>query len=200
MHKRSYSLDHLSDGCYDNSSVLINKFNIKDQYHLDQVEQSITSALIAKAAVEIPFKNVDFDFCKNLHRYVFSDIYNWAGNIRTVNMSKKGTNFCDYKEIELNGNRIFCRLVNTDFLKRLHARDFLDEFTDIFCELNFLHPFREGNGRIQRLFLTMLLKNLDKKIDFSEIDKDLFMIATIKSVSGDVFMLKNIFADNISNI
>ena len=71
---------------------------------------------------------------------------------------------------------------------------------EIFCELKFLHPFREGNGRIQRLFLTMLLKNLDKKIDFSEIDKDLFMIATIKSVSGDVFMLKNIFADNISNV
>ena len=119
----SYSLDHWLDGCYDNSSVLINKFNIKDQYHLDQVEQSITSALIAKAAVEIPFENVDFDFYKNLHRYVFSDIYNWAGNIRTVNMSKKGTNFCDYKEIELNGNRIFCRLVNS-FKKTTCSRFF----------------------------------------------------------------------------
>lgn len=83
---------------------------------------------------------------------------------------------CDYKEIELNGNRIFCRLVNTDFLKKLYVRDFLNEFTDIFCELNFLHPFREGNGRIQRLFLTMHLKNLDKKIDFSEIDKGLFIL------------------------
>lgn len=124
----------------------------------------------------------------------------WAGKIRTVNMSKKGTDFCNFKEIEENGTRIFNRLKNSNYLKVLQEENFIDEFTDIFCELNYLHPFREGNGRVQRLFLSMLLKDLNKKIDFSKIDKDLFMIATIKSVSGDVFMLKDIFLNNIEQI
>lgn len=196
----AYSLESLSDGCYENSSVLINKFDIRDQKLLDQIEQSVTSALIAKAFVEIPFTDVDFNFYKCLHKYIFSDIYDWAGKIRTVNMSKKGTDFCNFKEIEENGTRIFNRLKNSNYLKVLQEENFIDEFTDIFCELNYLHPFREGNGRVQRLFLSMLLKDLNKKIDFSKIDKDLFMIATIKSVSGDVFMLKDIFLNNIEQI
>lgn len=196
----AYSLESLSDGCYENSSVLINKFDIRDQKLLDKIEQSITSALIAKAFVEIPFTDADFKFYKSLHKYVFSDIYDWAGKIRTVNMSKKGTDFCKFKEIEENGIRIFNRLKNTNYLKTLQGEAFIDEFTDIFCELNYLHPFREGNGRVQRLFLTMLLKTLNKKLDFSRIDKDLFMIATIKSVSGDVFMLKDIFLNNIEQL
>ena len=196
----AYSLESLSDGCYENSSVLINKFDIRDQKLLDQIEQSVTSALIAKAFVEIPFTDVDFNFYKCLHKYIFSDIYDWAGKIRTVNMSKKGTDFCNFKEIEENGTRIFNRLKNSNYLKVLQEENFIDEFTDIFCELNYLHPFREGNGRVQRLFLSMLLKDLNKKIDFSKIDKDLFMIATIKSVSGDAFMLKDIFLNNIEQI
>ena len=56
---------------------------------LDIMERSITSMLIAKAMIEIPFENVDFEFYKNLHKYVFGDIYEWAGTIRTVDMSKK---------------------------------------------------------------------------------------------------------------
>ncbi|MGM9936962.1 MAG: hypothetical protein ACI38A_06425 [Candidatus Ornithomonoglobus sp.] len=58
------------------------------------MEQSITSMLAAQAFIDIPFENVDFDFYKRLHKYVFSDIYEWAGEIRKINMSKNGTNFC----------------------------------------------------------------------------------------------------------
>lgn len=89
-----YSLDPLRADCYENSTVLKNKFDIHDEKQLDIMERSITSMLIAKANIEIPFENVDFEFYKNLHRYVFADIYDWAGTICTANMSKKGTNFC----------------------------------------------------------------------------------------------------------
>lgn len=132
-----------------------------------------------------------------LHRYIFSDIYEWAGELRLVNMSKKGTNFCAYDEIEEQGNRIFNRLNKSNYFKNLPFEEFIDEFTQLYCELNYLHPFREGNGRVQRLFLSMLVSNYGKRIDFSKIDKDLFMIATIKSVSGDIFMLKDMFKENI---
>ena len=71
--------------------------------------------------------------------------------------------------------------------------EFIVEFTDLYCDLNYLHPFREGNGRIQRLFLSMLVNSLGKSLNFSQIDADYLMIATIKSVSGDIFMLRDIF-------
>lgn len=196
----TYSLDPLHDGCYENTTVLINKFDIKDEKQLDVMEQSITGLMIAKALIELPFENVDFEFYKMLHRYVFSDIYDWAGTVRTINMSKKGTNFCDAEKIAERGQAIFKRLKESGYLSRCKGDDFIAEFTDLYCDLNMLHPFREGNGRIQRLFLTMLLLNLDYSIDFSHIDKDELMIATIKSVSGDVFMLRDLFKENIEPI
>ena len=171
-----YSLNPLQDDCYENSTVLKNKFNIHDAEKLDIMERSITSMLIAKAMIEIPFENVDFEFYKNLHKYVFGDIYEWAGTIRTVDMSKKGTRFCPADKIEERGQRIFQKIIN----------------------LNFLGNIKEGNGRIQRLFLSMLVNSLGKSLNFSQIDADYLMIATIKSVSGDIFMLRDIFREYIT--
>ncbi|MCI8403370.1 MAG: cell filamentation protein Fic [Clostridia bacterium] len=192
-----YSLDPLQDDCYENSTVLKNKFNIRDAEQLDIMEQSVTSMLIAKAAIEIPFENVDFDFYKNLHKYIFADIYDWAGTVRTVDMSKKGTNFCPADKINERGQRIFQRLSKLNFLKDIKGDDFIVEFTDLYCDLNYLHPFREGNGRTQRLFLSMLVSNLGMSLDFAQIDADYLMIATIKSVNGDIFMLRDIFREYI---
>lgn len=196
----TYSLDSILDGCYENTTVLINKFDIRDGNQLNALEQSITSVLIAKASIEIPFESVDFEFYKSLHKYVFSDIYEWAGEIREVNISKKGTNFCPVEKIEENGLRIFNNLHKSNFLKGLEGDEFTDKFVELYCELNYLHPFREGNGRIQRLFLSMLLKHNEKKIDFTAIDENLFMIATIKSISGDIFILKDIFKEHITSL
>ena len=139
----------------------------------------------------------DFEFYKKLHEYVFVDIYDWAGTIRTVDMSKKGTNFCAAEKINERGQRLFQRLSDLNFLKDIKGDDFIIEFTELYCDLNYLHPFREGNGRIQRLFLSMLVSQLGKSLNFAQIDKDSLMIATIKSVSGDVFMLRDIFREYI---
>ena len=193
-------MDPLRTDCYENSTVLINKFDIRDEAQLDAVERSITSGLIAKTMIEMPFENVDFKFYKNLHNYVFSDIYEWAGSVRSIDMSKKGTNFCSATKINERAERIFLNLQTTDYLKMVPTDEFVNEFTDLYCDLNYLHPFREGNGRIQRLFLNMLLRYNNKTINFANIDKDLLMIATIKSVSGDVFMLRDIFKENIKSV
>ena len=193
----SYSLNPLQNDCYENTTVLKNKFGIKDGKKLNTIEQNITSALIAKAFLEIPFQNVDFEFYKSLHKYVFSDIYEWAGKIRDVNMSKSGTNFCRIAKIQEQGENIFKYIIKKEYLKKYTGDEFINEFTELYCRLNYLHPFREGNGRIQRLFLAMLVRESGKNIDFSEIDTDLLMIATIKSVSGDVFMLSDIFREYI---
>jgi cell filamentation protein len=190
-------MEVLQDDCYENSTVLINKFDIRDEETLKSMEQSITSMMIAQALIDFSFENVDFEFYKQLHKYVFSDIYDWAGTVRKVDMSKKGTNFCPADNIEKRGKAIFKRLKCSDYLRNYKDDEFIIEFTDLYCDLNYLHPFREGNGRVQRLFLSMLISNLDKSLDFAEIDKDFLMIATIKSVSGDIFMLRDIFREYI---
>lgn len=192
-----YSLNSISDDCYENSSVLINKFNIRDEKQLDIMEQGLTAVLIAKAQTEIPFENVDFDFYKKLHKYVFGDIYDWAGTVRIINISKGETAFCPAEQIPETADRIFNHLKSNNFLKDLKNSDFVSEFTDLYCNLNYLHPFREGNGRIERLFLTMLISNAGRTFNFSEIDRDLLMIATIKSANGDIFLLKDIFQKHI---
>ena len=192
-------MDPLRTDCYENSTVLVNKFDIRDEAQLNAVERSITSGLIAKAMMEIPFENVDFEFYKKLHSYVFGDIYEWAGSVRSIDMSKKGTNFCSVTKINERAERIFLNLRTTDYLKTVPTEEFINEFTDLYCDLNYLHSFREGNGRIQRLFLNMLLRYNNKSINFANIDKDLLMIATIKSVSGDVFMLRDIFKGSIES-
>jgi cell filamentation protein len=71
------------------------------------MEQSITSMMIAQALIDFSFENVDFEFYKQLHKYVFSDIYDWTGTVRKVDMSKKGTNFCPADNIEKRGKAIF---------------------------------------------------------------------------------------------
>ena len=193
----AYSLDPLQDGCYENSSVLINKFDIRDEQELEMMERNITGYLMAQATIEIPFKNVDFEFYKNLHKYIFNEIYDWAGTVRKVEMSKSATQFCPVAKIEERAGTIFNRLKAQNYLKDFKGEEFINEFVDLYCELNYLHPFREGNGRVQRLFLLMLLADMGKHIEFKEIDTDLFMIATIKSVNGDIFMLRDIFREHI---
>ncbi len=71
----SYSLEPLMDDCYENSTVLINKFDIKDEEKLDTLERSITSMQIARAFIDISFENVDFEFYKQLHKYVSRGSY-----------------------------------------------------------------------------------------------------------------------------
>lgn len=192
-----YLLDPLQDNCYENSTVLINKFGIKNQNTLDEIEQTITAINSAQIELTLRFENVNFNFYKNIHKLLFYDIYDWAGNIRKVNMNKKGTSFCDFTQIETNGNNIFKYLAEQNYFLNMNRPKLINEIVDLYCRLNILHPFREGNGRTQRLFLTLLTKHIGYNLNLASIDADLLMIATIKSVSGETFLLKDIFEENL---
>lgn len=82
-------------------------------------------------------------------------------------------------------------------MKNLNKSTFLDELTELYHDLNMLHPFREGNGRTLRLFITLLVRNAGYNLNFSECDSDLLMIATIKAAQGDISTLREVFAELI---
>lgn len=192
-----YSIDPISANCYPDTTVLINKFDIRDEEKLNEVESVIASARYAEWDSAPKVCSFDFDHYKAIHRYLFSDIYDWAGEIRTVDISKKGTQFVPAADIDLLAKAAFDRLKERNCFKNLAHDAFVDEIVDFYCVTNKLHPFREGNGRTQRAFLTQLIRNAGYNISFADMDTDLLMIATIQSAQGVTDMLKQIFLESI---
>lgn len=194
-----YSMEGTQKNCYPGTTVLVNKFGIQNQEELDSVERQFVLLKGSQIEKETVFENVDFGFYKSLHRQLFEDLYEWAGTVRSINISKKGTVFCKSDDIEGIGTLKFQRLTELNHLKNLKMNEFLDELTELYHDLNMLHPFREGNGRTLRLFVTLLVRNAGYSISFAECDSDLLMIATIRAAQGDMSLLKEVFAELVTS-
>lgn len=190
-----YSMEGSQKDCYPNTTVLINKLGIQDQSELNSVERQFVLLKSSQAEQETIFKNIDFNFYKELHKQLFGDLYEWAGTVRSMNISKKGTVFCNFEDIERIGTLKFQRLAEQNYLKGLTKSRFIDELTEFYHDMNMLHPFREGNGRTLRLFITLLVRNAGYTLNFSDCDSDLLMIATIKASQGDLSLLKEVFSE-----
>ena len=192
-----YTIDPISANCYPGTTVLINKFDIKDEQKLNEIEGVISSTRYAEWESAPKADTFDFEHYKAVHRYLFSDLYSWAGEVRTINISKKGTLFTPADVIESQASLIFNRLKIQNYFKNLPHDKFSDEIVDFYCITNTLHPFREGNGRTQRAFLSQLIRNAGYEINFAAIDTELLMIATIQSAQGITDTLRQIFFENI---
>lgn len=193
-----YSIDPISANCYPSTTILINKFDIQDEEKLNEIESVLSSARYAEWLNTPQSATFDFDHYKAIHRFLFSDLYDWAGEVRTVNISKKGTQFTPAENIERQAELIFKRLKECNYFKGLPHDEFVEKIVDFYCITNALHPFREGNGRTQRAFLTQLIRNAGYDISFADMDTELLMIATIRSAQGVTDLLKQVFKDNIT--
>ena len=148
----TYSLDPISDNCYPDTTVLVNKLNIRDEILLGEVEATLVTSKTVLWENDHRQKTFNFAHYRAIHQFLFEDLYDWAGQIRTVDISKKGTRFCSVKDIEDLATRIFTGLHNRKLFTKMDRREFLSEIVEFYCNTNQLHPFREGNGRTQRIF------------------------------------------------
>ena len=192
-----YSIDAITADCYEGTTCLINKFGITDDKQLSLIEGQITFAKGSELERNPIKGNFDFEHYKAIHKYLFDEIYEWAGKIRTVDMSKKGTNFAKANEIEKLANACFARLKSENYFKRQEFDEFISNIVDFYCVTNMLHPFREGNGRTQRIFISQLIRYSGYDIDFSKINTDNLMSATIHAANGIDDFLKEIFKNAI---
>lgn len=192
-----YSMDPVSANCYPGTAILINKFDIRDEEKLNEVESVLVSARYAEWLSKPRVTTFDFDHYREIHRFLFSDLYDWAGEVRTVDISKKGTRFTPADNIENQAEKIFQRLKERCCFQGLPHEEFVEDLVDFYCVTNSLHPFREGNGRTQRLFLTQLIRNAGYDINFADLDTDLLMIATIQSAQGVTNLLRQVFDESI---
>ena len=192
-----YSIEAATADCYDGTTCLINKFGIKDDKQLSFVESQITFAKGSELENNPIKGNFDFEHYKSIHKYLFDEIYYWAGQIRKVNISKKGTKFAKADEIEQLADACFSRLKSKNYFKAQKFDEFIENITDFYCVTNMLHPFREGNGRTQRIFISQLIRNAGYDIDFLDINTDDLMTATIQASNGVDVYLKEIFANAV---
>lgn len=193
----SYSVDSINEGCYEGTSCLINKLGIKDETKLKDFEAAVTFAKAGEYEIEPFATSFDAEHYKTIHRFLFEDIYDWAGEYRTIDMSKKGTAFATASKIDDLMNSAFKRLKEKNCFINDNFDEFIEDIVDFYQVTNYIHPFREGNGRTQRLFFAQLIRYNNYDIDFSDIDSDELMIATIQAANGIKDNLISIFKKSI---
>lgn len=162
-------------------TFLRNKLDIRDAEELDYVEREFVSHRMRAA---LPAGRFDLAHLKAIHRHLFQDIYAWAGELRTVEISKGGSQFQFCRFIETGMADVHRRLVEARFLRNLPAEDFAREAGCIIGDVNHVHPFREGNGRTQMLYLKQLGAQAGHPLDLSRIDRDAWMTASRQANAG----------------
>ncbi|MCG9732317.1 Fic family protein [Shewanella sp. Isolate13] len=183
--------------CYPESYVLINKLNIINNVELAEAELEFTAFRYSEYSSNITsLSEFDLNHFKSLHFHLFQDVYDWAGKLRTVDISKGNTRFCTCSRVEAELNKQLSRIHALDCEKQTSG--FFHEITDIFCELNVVHPFREGNGRTQRFFFEELYFFLGKMVNWPDISKDEWINANVEGYHGDLNPLHHILTQAIS--
>ncbi len=178
--------------CYPDSDVLINKLNIKEQEKLYVFERKLTMLRLLEL-IDKPIKgNFDFEHLQSIHRYIFQDIYEWAGEVRKVDIAKENM-FCNVKFIDSQAEEIFGKLKSENYLAGLSEEAFVKKLSYFFSEINALHPFREGNGRSQREFIRSLAMKNGYYISFADISQEEMIKASQASFLCDYEAMENLF-------
>jgi len=175
--------------------VLENKLNITDSAELAREEERI-SKLRAIELFETDYlsslKSGSFDALSKIHAFLFSDIYDFAGKVRTVNIAKGNFRFAPLMYLD-------AALVNIENM----PQNTFEQIIEKYVEMNVAHPFREGNGRATRIWLDHILKcELGKVIDWSIVDKEDYLLAMERSPIKDIeikHLLGNALTDKIND-
>lgn len=175
--------------------ALDNKLNITDSAELAREEEKISK----KKAVEL-FENgyLDnyeagtFKMLAAIHRYLFDELYDFAGKVRTVNMAKGNFRFAPVMYLQ-------AALENIEKM----PQSTFDEIVEKYVEMNIAHPFREGNGRSARIWLDLILKKeLNMIIDWSNVNKEDYLLAMERSPIKDIeikYILKQALTDKVND-
>jgi cell filamentation protein len=167
---------------YPGSSVLRNKFGFRNQSSLDRIERRLVSQRIAEGA---PAGDFDLTHLQAIHHHLFQDVYDWAGEMRSVEIAKGGQRFQIRRFIETGLADIHQRLRAADFLRRLREDAFAKAAGEILGDINYVHPFREGNGRAQLQYLDQLAEQAGHPVDLARLRGDLWVTASRAAHDGD---------------
>lgn len=193
--KYKYTYEKTVDYCYKDTDVLINKLNITNDKDLYNAERELVSLRVS-AFNDNPLKgNFDFNYLKAIHKYLFQDIYKWAGDIRNCNIAKQDL-FCLTEHIESFANDIFNKLKKENYYMNYDYETTILKLAGLFADINALHPFREGNGRSQRMFIESLAKINGINLDLTNVSNMDMIVASHESINGRYEKLNKMFKEN----
>jgi cell filamentation protein len=178
--------------CYPGTAVLRNKAGLQNQDQLDALELAM---VITRAKEMWPFGHFDVRHYLAMHHHLFQDVYDWAGTIRTIRIGKEGSWFCFPEHIESEMEKLFGPLAGEGHFQALSGTAFAGKAARFLSELNAIHPFREGNGRVQMSFLTLLADNAGLPFNVAALEPQRAMQAMIESFKGRLEPLERLILD-----
>lgn len=180
--------------CYPNTDILINKLDLKDNTLLQKYEAKITAAKLLALRQKGIIGTFNSQHIKDIHKYLFEDIYPFAGIFRTENIGKGVFRFAEWQFIESELDKLLDILKNENYLENYSQDIIAKRLAYYISELNVLHPFREGNGRTIREFIRELALKNKYILNLKKVDPKDFFNASVKSIAdtNDLEKLINI--------
>ena len=185
---------------YPGTRVLKNIPDIRDAEILETFEQRATALRFNEAMKAIRNDPLALSTWKKLHRTLFQDVYSWAGEIRTVHLAKGNTVFAIPQHIEAQAQELFTKF-GAEKLQPGDRDALVDRLAYYFAEMNVLHPFREGNGRTQKMLFDEITVRFGVEIDWAHIGTGDFLDAIVRAYhSQDYSKIQNIFRKVLRNL
>lgn len=179
------------------TGVLKNRLGITDEAALEQTEAAYVATRSFQLAQQPLQGNFDLAHLQAIHRHLFGDVYEWAGELRTVDISKGGNMFAHHAHIASAAAPVFKQLAEEKQLAGMAPDAFSSRAAHYLGELNALHPFREGNGRAQREVISHLAHANGYYIAWEDASRADMLQASIESFRGDTSKLAAIIRDNL---
>ena len=187
----SYEYEKDDFYCYPDSVVLKNKLGINDERLLNEAERKLSTLKLGELENNPLSGELNFDYLRNIHRFLFGEIYEWAGENRKIDIAR-GNTFCMHELIDVCMDKVMEELKNEDYLSNLDKDEVIKRLAYYIGEINTIHPFREGNGRVQRAFIRELAKRNGIRLDFNGITPKEMIEASDKTFSHEYEMMEEL--------
>ncbi|MCF3252160.1 putative adenosine monophosphate-protein transferase Fic [Escherichia coli] len=181
---------------YPGLDIMRNRLNIRQQQRLEQAAYEMTA--LRAATIELGPLVRGLPHLRTIHRQLYQDIFDWAGQLREVDIYQGDTPFCHFAYIEKEGNALMQDLEEEGYLVGLEKAKFVERLAHYYCEINVLHPFRVGSGLAQRIFFEQLAIHAGYQLSWQGIEKEAWNQANQNGAMGDLTALQMIFSKVVS--
>lgn len=180
------------------NGVLKNKLGITNTKDLNEVEADLSVLAVNEILTRPIPQEFSVAVLQAIHKEIFEEVYPWAGQFRKVDIAKGDTFFETHKDIGKKLDLLFDQCKGKDFFVGLSDEEFSVGLADFLLELNRIHPFREGNGRTQRLLSSQMALNAGYSISWDSVSNDAMKRVCIEGVEGDSLPMKKLIKLNLS--
>ncbi len=181
---------------YPELNVMRNRLGIRQAERLAQAAYEFTALRAATLSLGPLLRGLPH-LCA-IHHHLYQDIFDWAGDIREMDIYQGDTRFCHFAYIEKEGNALMQDLEEEGYLVGLEKADFINRLSHYYCEINVLHPFRIGNGIVQRIFFEQLAIHAGYQLDWRGVGPEAWAQANQSGAMGDLSALNTIFSKVVS--